>query len=162
MEPNPENFTEYDPETDWPVFNEDQALNIPGPQRAKPIKPDPGCFGEGPGPLKTNVGKIMLNTSSFETYAQVYEIVLILSKDERRAVTKLEIDVSSAPALMVNIECINEEDMCFPSYKGLFVNPTNRLGLMGNCLDECEGELTYLWSVKALNNDGTTKDLKYV
>ena len=102
---------------------------------------------QGPGPLKTTAGKITLNTSSLITYAQSYEFTLILSKDDRTAMVTLEVNVGSAPAPIVSVECLNAADSCFPVAGGIMVNPTKRLAVIGNCEEECEGDLSYHWSL---------------
>ena len=114
-----------------------------------PINTPPGCFGHGPGPLKTSAGKLHFNTSSFISYAQAYEFALIVSstKDGRRAMVTLEVDVGSIPAPIVQAACLNEERDCFPMAGGVMVNPTSRLALVGSCVDECVGDLSYLWTV---------------
>jgi hypothetical protein len=54
--------------------------------------------------LKTKAGSLSLNTSSFVTYAQAYELTLIVKKDTRKAMITLEIDVGSIPAPIIKVQ----------------------------------------------------------
>ena len=148
VHPIPENYSSYD-ENGWPEPRGDTPQPIRPPGEAVPINTPPGCFGHGPGPLKTSAGKLHFNTSSFISYAQAYEFALIVSstKDSRRAMVTLEVDVGSIPAPIVQAACLNEERDCFPMAGGVMINPTSRLALVGSCVDECVGELSYLWTV---------------
>ncbi len=38
------------------------------------LSSDQGCFGNGPGALKTTSGTLTINTGSFTTYSLTYEI----------------------------------------------------------------------------------------
>ena len=145
MHPNPENYSAYD-EDGWPEFT-GTAQPIRAPGEAVPINTPPGCFGQGPGPLKTSAGSLKFNTSSFISYAQAYEFSLIVTKDSRKAMITLEIDVGSIPAPIVQAECLNGERDCFPMVGGVMINPTSRLALVGSCVDECGGDLSYFWTV---------------
>ena len=141
-----ENYSAYD-EQGWPELSESrQRIRAPG--KAVPINTPAGCFGKGPGALKTSAGFLNFNTSSFISYAQSYEFTLIVEKDVRRAMVTLEIDVGSIPAPIVEAECLNADRDCFPMAGGVMVNPTSRLAVRGKCLDECEGgDLSYFWTV---------------
>ena len=42
------------------------------------------------------------------------------------------------------------DELCFPTFGGVFVNPTSRLALKGQCLEECVGdgfEISYQWDI---------------
>ena len=106
----------------------------------------PGCFGTGPVPLKTKAKIFAMNTASLVTYGRIYEILLILQKDTRRAKVILELDLGAVPAPITEIRCINDE-LCFPRFGGVFVNPTARLALKGTCTEECVGDETYTWEI---------------
>ena len=133
---------------------EADARGIPKPSDAILINPPAGCFGNGPQPLKTTVGILGINTASFITYSRIYEILLILSKDTRRAMVKIEIDLGAVPAPIAEIKCINS-DLCFPKFGGVFVNPTSRLALKGNCLAECLGDEKYQWDIYRVTDPKT-------
>lgn len=109
-----------------------------------------GCFGKGAGPLKTRQGTLTVNTASFITYGQVYEFLLILSKGNRRAKAKIEVEMLSIPAPIVAIECVS---LCFPTFGGVFVNPSSRLALRGTCLEECDGDELYTWQLERTEDD---------
>ena len=87
-----------------------------------------------------------MNTASLVTYGRIYEILLILQKDTRRAKVILELDLGAVPAPITEIKCINDE-LCFPRFGGVFVNPTARLALKGTCTEECKGDETYTWEI---------------
>ena len=110
-----------------------------------------GCFGSGPGPLKTKAKTLALNTASLITYGRIYEILLVLSKTDKDGKTRsnqafVELELGSVPAPIVEIKCTSQE-LCFPKFGGVFVNPTSRLALKGTCLAECKGTEKYHWEV---------------
>ncbi len=130
----------------FPIWSLEKARGIPRPSDAVLINPPSGCFGNGPQPLKTTSGVLGLNTASLITYGRIYEILLILSKDTRREMVKLELDLGAVPAPISEIKCTSPE-LCFPKFGGVFVNPTARLALKGNCLAECLGDEQYHWEI---------------
>lgn len=122
---------------------------IPLPREPNYISPNPGCFGNGPGRLATRSGKISINTKSFETYSRVYEIMVIISKGDRRAKARVELEVGEIPAPVSAISCISQS-LCFPAFEGVYVNPTSRLAFLGKCTAFCEGDdLHYEWTIKS-------------
>ena len=151
----PEKFSAYelidsdndDVPEEFPVFIANEQQRIPQPRDPVIINPPKGCFGNGPGPMKVKGPRLSLNTSSFVTYAQLYEISLIVMKDVRVAQVKIELDVGVIPAPIIEIQCASE-GLCFPTFGGIFVNPTSRLAMRSACTEECEGgELSFNWNV---------------
>jgi hypothetical protein len=75
---------------------------------------------------------------------------------------KIELDLGAVPAPIAEIKCSNSE-LCFPKFGGVFVNPTSRLALKGDCLSECIGDEDYKWDIyrdiapKVLNTVKTKK-----
>lgn len=135
---------------DFPLFIPSQAQRIPKPGDPAIMLPEPnsGCFGMGPGGMRWTSNKLVFNTSSLLTYAQVYEVALIVSKDYRIAQTSIKIDVGVLPAPVVEISCASE-GLCTPTLGGIFVNPTSRLAFRSNCIEQCEGgKLSYNWNIK--------------
>ena len=128
----------------YPIFDEELAELIPPPGNAYVINAPPGCFGNDAGAIKSRAGLLTINTASFVTYAKVYEIMLVLEKDTRRAKAKIEITMTSVPAPIVSIECAS---LCFPTFGGVFINPTSRLAVRGACVEEC-GDEEYLWELQ--------------
>ena len=62
---------------------------------------------------------------------------------------KIELALGEVPAPIAEIKCVNDE-LCFPTFGGVFVNPTSRLALKGNCLAECVGDdfkISYFWDI---------------
>jgi hypothetical protein len=45
---------------------------------------------------------------------------------------------------IVEIECASQ---CYPSFAGVFVNPTSRLALRGTCTEKCDGNEKYEWLI---------------
>lgn len=134
----------------YPVFLASEAKPIPPPSKPRIINIPSGCFGEGPRALKSRSGTLSLNTGSLTSPARIYEILLVLEKDTRRAKVKIELEMQSVPAPIVTIECAS---LCFPTFSGVYVNPTSRLALRGNCVEECvNNEETYLWTLAAKQN----------
>ncbi len=58
-------------------------------------------------------------------YPQIYEILLVLEKDTRRAKVKIEVEMFSVPAPILKIQCAST---CYPTFGGVFVNPSSRFG----------------------------------
>eukprot|EP00095_Tigriopus_kingsejongensis_P012230 maker-scaffold528_size145933-snap-gene-0.29 protein:Tk12230 transcript:maker-scaffold528_size145933-snap-gene-0.29-mRNA-1 annotation:"hypothetical protein IscW_ISCW000316" len=158
--PKPENYSFVDAKG-WPVYVESEAQIIRAPGRAKAIQAPPGCFGNGAGPLKSGAGKIDFNTSSFITFSRTFEFTLILIKDTRRAIATLRVEVTSVPPPITTVACLSLENMCFPSFKGFFINPTKRLAIVGDCKDSCDGDVSYLWSIHEITALGEYKKLTY-
>ena len=124
----------------YPIYVQSKAQRIPRPRDPQLVDPQPGCFGNGPGPMKvshfiklefhyivTQVtgSRLTLNTSSFVTYAQVYELSLIVSKGTRKGMVKMDIDLGVLPVPLLEIDCA-APGLCFPTFGGIFVNPTSR------------------------------------
>eukprot|EP00095_Tigriopus_kingsejongensis_P009160 maker-scaffold798_size95657-snap-gene-0.29 protein:Tk09160 transcript:maker-scaffold798_size95657-snap-gene-0.29-mRNA-1 annotation:"hypothetical protein IscW_ISCW000316" len=138
----------------YPIFSMDEAQLIPPPSKPKIVNIPPGCFGVGPGPLKTRAGALSLNTGTLTSPARIYEILLVLEKDTRRAKVKVELEMQSVPAPIATIECAS---LCFPTFDGVFVNPTSRLALRANCVEQCDnGDESYLWTLAAEMNINDT------
>ena len=135
----------------FPKFKESDAQRIRRPGDPVLINAPPGCFGSGPGPLKTRAKTLALNTASLITYGRIYEILLVLSKMDKDGKTRknqafVELELGSVPAPITEIKCTSQE-LCFPKFGGVFVNPTSRLALKGACLSECKGTEVYHWEV---------------
>ena len=125
----------------YPIYVHSKAQRIPRPRDPQLVDPQPGCFGNGPGPMKVFAlykklvlnrfiskvtgSRLTLNTSSFVTYAQIYELSLIVSKDTRKGMVKMDIDLGVLPVPLLEIDCA-APGLCFPTFGGIFVNPTSR------------------------------------
>ena len=156
FEPDPEDWidmfeldSDYDGVAEeFPLFIPSQAQRVPKPGDPVIVLPPPGCFGSGPGGISHSAAKLTLNTSSLVTYAQVYEVTMIVSKDNRIAQTNIKVDVGVIPAPVIEIGCASE-GLCTPTFGGIFVNPTSRLAMRSNCLEQCDGgTITYSWNIK--------------
>jgi hypothetical protein len=67
------------------------------------------------------------------------------SSDTRKAKAKIEIQLLKVPVPIVEIQCASK---CYPSFEGVYVNPTSRLALRGTCTHECDGTETYEWLIE--------------
>ena len=135
----------------FPLLTPGTQQRIPQPRDPIIINPPEGCFGDGPGPVKVVGPRLSLNTSSLVTYAQVYELSVVVQKDVRYSQVKIELDVGVIPAPIVEIECA-AAGLCFPTFGGIFVNPTSRLAMRSLCTEEClGGEMTYNWKLNFCN-----------
>ena len=130
----------------FPIYDVTKAKSIPKASDAVLINPPGGCFGSGPTALRLKSAVFSMNTASLVTYSRVYEILLILSKDTRKSMSKIELELGAVPAPIAEIKCIVDE-VCFPTFGGVFVNPTSRLALKGKCEAECIGDETYTWDI---------------
>ena len=148
---------EFIDEEGYPIAEKYHGTRIPKPKKEPNyIRPFPGCFGSGPVKLGTRTGRLVLKTNSFETWARTYEITVVVEKDHRRGMAKLEIEIGEVPGPIFTISCISES-LCFPGSDAVYVNPTSRLALVGKCTQWCEdGELTYEWSLMSSEFDINT------
>ena len=81
-------------------------------------------ISSGAGPLKKKAGTLRFNSSSFIAYANIFEVRLVLSKDDRKSSAKINIELLSVAVRIVAIECAST---CYPDLNGVYVNPTSRL-----------------------------------
>ena len=65
--------------------------------------------------------RLTLNTSSLVTYAQVYEVSIVLSKDIRQSQVGIMIDVGVIPAPVVEIDCASA-GLCFPAIGAIYLH----------------------------------------
>lgn len=72
--------------------------------------------------------------------------MIVMQKDNRRAKTKIEIEVGKDPSPILQINCLSEKS-CFPGDGGVFINPNSRLGIVGECVSHCKGDLSYEWTI---------------
>ena len=149
---------------DYPTLTVENIGQIPNPTGKEPmyISPFPGCFGRGPGKIAFGRGIMQINTKSFETFSQVYEIMVVISKGERRGRAKIEIEVKSVPSPIIAIKC-KSESLCFPTYNGVYINPTTRLALTAECMNFCDGDLQYEWTLSSfsdMHNISTVRNIE--
>ncbi|KAF2354580.1 PKD/REJ-like domain [Trinorchestia longiramus] len=130
------------------------AQNFPLPTATQPIpdtktavgKKGGGCFGEGPGMLSfTGVRKIF-QISSFYLSEAKFEFTVVIRKDVRRAMAKLEIEVMAAPPPGVSLDCASPR-LCLVQSDGKLINPSLRLSIAGSCTSYCASQHYYRWEV---------------
>jgi hypothetical protein len=130
-----------------PLYDNNNAQKIPKPRNPIIMSPPSGCYGYGPGSLRWSQAALTVNTSCFTTYAQKYEVALVVQKDYRWAMTSILIDVGVIPSPVAQIQCAG---LCFPTPTGILINPTSRFAVTSNCVEQCEGgQLFYSWGLKA-------------
>ena len=59
-------------------YNASDLLEVP---QITPSNTNGGCFGSGPGAINVTEGALLLDTFSFHSVNQLYELVLEISKD---------------------------------------------------------------------------------
>jgi hypothetical protein len=132
-----------------PLYDSNNAQRIPKPRNPIIMSPPSGCYGFGPGSLRWSSPQLTVNTSCFTTYAQTYEIAMVVQKDYRWAKTSILIDVGVLPSPVAQIQCASA-GICFPTPSGVMINPTTRLALTSNCVSQCSGgTLHYSWNLNA-------------
>jgi hypothetical protein len=130
-----------------PMFDSLSAQRIPKPRNPIIMSPPSGCYGYGPGPLRWSSPQLTVNTSCFTTYAQMYEVAMVVQKDYRWAMSTILIDVGVIPSPVAEIQCASA-GLCFPNPSGVMINPTSRLALTSLCTEQCDGgTLSYTWKV---------------
>ena len=130
-----------------PMFDSMSAQKIPKPRNPIIMSPPSGCYGYGAGPLRWSSPQLTVNTSCFTTYAQIYEVAMVVQKDFRWAMSTILIDVGVIPAPVADIKCASD-GLCFPNPSGVMINPTSRLALTSLCKEQCDGgTLYYTWSL---------------
>ncbi|XP_047496061.1 polycystic kidney disease protein 1-like 2 [Penaeus chinensis] len=104
-----------------------------------------GCFAKGPGTLLLG-NSINLKMATFSHPETIYEVKVKVAKDTRVAYAAVAIEVMTYPPPTVSIRCVDPAS-CVPYQDGVLINPSNRLALLGECLDMCQENMTYSWEV---------------
>ncbi|CAL4110573.1 unnamed protein product, partial [Meganyctiphanes norvegica] len=107
-----------------------------------------GCFGKGPGAMNYNKGKLNLQIASLTHYDALYEIVVMIQKDKRYALTKVQIKVLKEAPPEMSIQCADPK-LCIPTFGGVYVNPSSRIALASICSDYCDPGMTYRWQINS-------------
>ena len=132
-----------------PLYDNNNAQRIPKPRNPIIMAPPSGCYGFGPGSLRWSSPSLTVNTSCFTTYAQKYEVALVVQKDYRWAMTSVLIDVGVIPSPVAQIKCASD-GLCFPTPTGIMINPTTRFAVTSACVEQCYGgPLFYSWAIRA-------------
>ena len=149
VSPHPEEYKHVDKEG-FPFDDMYDGQSIPPSKKDKGIG-GLGCFGKGPGQLSSKEGFITINTMSFVNFGKVYEITLVLKKDTRRSKVILELELGQIPEPIMEVKCLSDE-LCFPGPNGVFVNPTSRLAIVGECIDKCGDMMKFEWTLVGPHN----------
>ena len=89
-----------------------------------------------------------LSCSIHTTYYLLNKTQCFSSKGDKKGKARIELDVGEIPSPINEISCLSES-LCFPSFNGVYVNPTSRLAFIGKCIELCEGELSYEWTISS-------------
>ncbi|KAK4314860.1 hypothetical protein Pmani_013883 [Petrolisthes manimaculis] len=116
-----------------------------------------GCFGNGPGPIDFSLGILELNTASFLLSTATYEMVVKIVKWDREAFAGVTLKITQDPPPIVTIKCANEF-MCRPHPKGLLIDPTLRLALVGSCTEDCTANMELQWSITDINGNNVAEE----
>ncbi|RWS31890.1 polycystic kidney disease protein 1-like protein 2-like protein [Leptotrombidium deliense] len=119
-----------------------------------PSEDQGGCFGKGAGIINITGGEVVWNTTYFYKPGMTYEVIVRIDPPDREsswAGIQLVLMERSPPSLTVKCQT---EPLCYPNVPiGQKINPV-RVGLIGVCSEDCEGELTYEWSIYGVDSTG--------
>ena len=147
---------------DRSMKDDEQIMSSPlDPNRKYPNEEDEdsdvgGCFGQGPGRISITGGSVTWNTKVFFAPAMTYEIIVRIDPPDREpswSGIQLHLLERSPPSIKVKCQTAA---LCYPHVPiGQKINPV-RVGLIGVCSEDCDGNLSYEWSVHGVNSDGTS------
>ncbi|XP_071550540.1 polycystin-1-like [Panulirus ornatus] len=133
----------------WKCRNINEDWPVPGVDSSKPVwqkGTGGGCFGHGPGLLDHSGHELILKGNNFINVNEVYEVRVTISKDTRTKDVIGQVKVVDYVPPLVHIACV-EWSLCFPREDGVYINPSNRIGIIGACIDHCLDSQQYLWQV---------------
>jgi hypothetical protein len=142
--------------------DEDQIMSAPlDPNRRYPNEADDdndvgGCFGLGPGRINMTGGEVNWNTKVFFAPAMTYEIIVRIDPPDREpSWTGIQLFLLERSPPSIKVKC-QTAALCYPHVPiGQKINPV-RVGLVGLCSEDCDGSLTYEWSMHGVKSDGTS------
>ena len=128
-------------------------LPVRQPDDPAPSRSSGGCFGQGPGRLNFHSCQWDIDTNIFHPVGEdiTFHLVVVVKKNGRRKDTFIDLEMVSGKPPMMTIRCVVAK-LCEPTDGGVYVNALNRLGLLGDCTDDCYPPLTYQWTVSKVSN----------
>ncbi|RWS14806.1 polycystic kidney disease protein 1-like protein 2-like protein [Dinothrombium tinctorium] len=142
---------------DRDIPDSEQLISTPIYDRSKCSPSDPdlgGCFGKGPGIINETSRFVDWNTTVFFKPGVTYEIIVRLDPPDREpswAGIQLVLMERSPPSITVRCQT---ELLCYPNVPiGQKINPV-RTGLIGICSEDCDGELTFEWTIYGVDSQG--------
>ncbi|XP_064478806.1 uncharacterized protein LOC135392080 [Ornithodoros turicata] len=112
-----------------------------------------GCFGSGPGRVNITGGALEWSTILFYKPNATYEVLAKIEKDDRPpSWGAVQVVLMEKVPPSISVRCQTEK-LCYPNDPiGQKINPV-RVGLIGLCIENCEGEMVYSWEVFGSDND---------
>lgn len=104
------------------------------------------------GRINITGSEVEWNTTVFRKPAAVYELVVKISPPDRKpSWTALQLNLLKLSPPSIKVKC-QTEALCYPHDPiGQKINPV-RVGLIGICNEDCDGELTYEWTIYGVDN----------
>ncbi|CAN8007810.1 unnamed protein product, partial [Ixodes pacificus] len=111
-----------------------------------------GCFGTGPGLVNISGGALEWSTIVFYKPNVTYEILAKLEKPDRPpSWGAIQLVLMEKVPPSISVQCQTEK-LCYPNDPiGQKINPV-RVGLIGLCIENCDGEMVYSWEVFGSDN----------
>ena len=139
--------------------DKDQLLTNPFRTRGSNEPDLGGCFGQGPGIIDIKEGSINWSTSLFSKPGN-YEILTRINPFDRDpSWTGIQLVLLKRSPPSITVVC-QTAALCYPHVPlGQTINPV-RVGLIGVCSEDCEGELKYQWSIYGIEENGKEVHLR--
>lgn len=138
------------------IADEDQPISEPIYNRENYDESNDkgGCFGMGPGRIKVLGGEIDWNTTVFQMPGVTYELIVRIDPPDREpSWSGIQLVLLERKPPSIQVRC-QTEALCYPHVPiGQKINPV-RVGLIGDCSENCDGELKYQWTVFGVNKKG--------
>lgn len=111
-----------------------------------------GCFGTGPGRINITGGELEWSTIVFYKPNVTYEILAKLEKPDRPpSWGAIQLVLMEKVPPSISVQCQTDK-LCYPNDPiGQKINPV-RVGLIGLCIENCDGEMVYSWEVFGSDN----------
>ncbi|CAN8002730.1 unnamed protein product, partial [Ixodes hexagonus] len=127
-------------------------FDVAGFLAAEDMEDKGGCFGTGPGLVNISGGSLEWSTIVFYKPNVTYEILAKLEKSDRPpSWGAIQLVLMEKVPPSISVQCQTEK-LCYPNDPiGQKINPV-RVGLIGLCIENCDGEMVYSWEVFGSDN----------
>ncbi|KAK8779498.1 hypothetical protein V5799_019174 [Amblyomma americanum] len=127
-------------------------FDVAGFMAAEGMEDGGGCFGTGPGRINITGGELEWSTIVFYKPNVTYEILAKLEKPDRPpSWGAIQLVLMEKVPPSISVQCQTEK-LCYPNDPiGQKINPV-RVGLIGLCIENCDGEMIYNWEVFGSDN----------
>ena len=118
-----------------------------------------GCFGRGPGKIDIIGGEVEWRTDYFYMPSVTYEIVVRIDPPDRASSwTGIQLVLLERTPPSIKVKC-QTPALCYPHVPiGQKINPV-RVGLVGLCNEDCDGQLSFEWSIYGVDKKGNENHL---